>query len=76
MAGPLPKYLIEIRIESTEQLDFERVGRLVEYLGGVATDEGYAFYSSERRSEAMKILTRKYGQRYFVVIDFPQRPTP
>ena len=52
-----------------ERRNQHEITRVIEYLGGARTRGGYAFYSQERRADALKVLTTRFGKKYFVVSD-------
>ena len=59
------QFVIRTSIGSNVRIDESEVYRLIEYLGGTATSDGFAFPTYERRRAVLQELSNKYGPRYF-----------
>jgi hypothetical protein len=62
-------FLIRLSIHANDRIDAGQVRRLIEYLGGTSTVEGYSFPSAARRAEAIGLLANRFGSKYFFVED-------
>jgi hypothetical protein len=56
-------------VHEYDRVDSDHVRRMIEYLGGMATADGYAFPSAPRRAEAIRLLSQRFGSKYFVTAD-------
>jgi hypothetical protein len=67
MTGEDRRFLIRLSIHANDRVDASEVQRLIEYLGGTTTAEGYSFPSAARRAEAIALLASMFGSKYFVM---------
>ena len=61
-------FLIQTSIDDGDPVDYRDVCRLIRRLGGVETDDGFAFPSAVQRAVAWEILGEKYGTRYITAV--------
>jgi hypothetical protein len=58
-------FLIRLTIGQRARVDPDEVRRTVEYLGGIAVGDAFAFPSERRRAEALALLRKRFGYKYF-----------
>ena len=69
MSSSQRPYLVQLRFSDTDRIDRDEAERMVEYLGGVLTKDGFSFYSSASRASALEVLASVYGSQYFALVD-------
>jgi hypothetical protein len=63
------EYLIRTTVGKDDWVHKDELYRLIEYLGGVRSDDGFVFPTQERRSVALDLIAEKYGNRYVTAVD-------
>jgi CheY-like chemotaxis protein len=65
LKGPSEKYLIRLTIAPKEREVLWKLRQDIENLGGVETENGFAFFSEWRRNDAAEVLIDTWGPGYF-----------
>lgn len=67
------RFLVRLEIHEGDRIDAGQVQRLIVYLGGMTTADGYLFPDAARRAEAIGLLADRFGSKYFVLDDVQSR---
>ncbi len=63
------EFLVRITVRDEDPCDADEVRRVIEYLGGNESDEGFTFSSATARSVALELLGDKFGSRYVTAVE-------
>jgi len=62
-----PQFIIRMTVDNPSSVSREEITRVAEYLGGTATEVGFAFPTDQRRAAALEALAERFGPKCFAL---------